>query len=893
MDVYCAFCGAVTSDPYWDSEDEEGYSYDPDIVKDGDVQWMGYTQLIMEHLQSRGISNRYETALTAIPFHSSCFELLKKVIAPEEYHLETLFETLRSLIPYPNDCETHLNIDYGPISELQEEQWVVRRGTEEYVLDPISIPWLGRYFAQLPQREPHQNTRGGSTFREVNSNDPFTEVPLEILRLIMLELDLASLSSFREASRKASQIDLDNSFWKMRFFRDMPWMFDFPVGYRARNGSSIDWIKVYKDLYWASNSNNKRKVHALANRRRIWGVCEHLSRLYHVRKSDRNDTLSEVLDGAQSTRLALLLSPEPNDITAAIVCLVPSYHAMQYSAPTLSVHWKRNGELVRLETSEETPPKQLSTRDDVLIPRGDWITGFIITSTEAERDNRADEVKRSICGLQILFAKRDRVVLRRTEGDQRLLSASPGYFLVGLKLHTTKEGIVAKLALLEQHQDRLTPGRLSRVTGPHSMAYSEEAGEVLWKGNLPPPCLRISELSAGYWSYDLSSDMAPLEALIFGKCEEELGEITSIGADVHFGGFEIHYKTGNVRVIGPRRYAMQYLSINGRGGERITHVFWSQGHIPSGCRFVTNRGRQLVIGCSSSREKRYPSLESADKDCILAGIAGYWPDRTFPQSTLMGYANLYLPDQPPIVNFGADSLRDSNGFHWMPSPPLRRIIEAGDILGQREVQDKWSQRTKNYPSTTTTVSWLDCRHPLEAVRVTSCHVSREGQLPLVAISFIPVDQGPTGTLEATRVGPQGFSTPPDSDGTNGHHWCWCALGHNSKGELESRPHHVHEMWQVGGQLLRGLKVWIDEDGALIGLQFVAADGNEGPRWGQCYRDSSAIIYFTAEDVSGGGIGGSQHPAVGVKFYMDDNERHVTRHDSIVMAVQALVMEESV
>ena len=93
-------------------------------------------------------------------------------------------------------------------------------------------------------------------------------------------------------------------------------------------------------------------------------------------------------------------------------------------------------------------------------------------------------------------------------------------------------------------------------------------------------------------------------------------------------------------------------------------------------------------------------------------------------------------------------------------------------------------------------------------------------------------------------------------------------------------------------MLQSLKVWLTDDGAFIGFQFVANDGQESPRWGLCTGKSSAVIYFTSVDALGSDIGASQQPAMGVEFYMDDNERSVTRHDAIVMAVQALVEDES-
>jgi hypothetical protein len=386
----------------------------------------------------------------AIPFHRACYQILKEVVTPEECNLEILFETLKSLMP--QKYGTHLLIDYGAIAELQEDYWQVRRGTEEYVLHPVSIPWLQEFYTQLPLRGRNQSISA----REISDADPFKPVPPEIMLLIMSDLDIAAIQRFRMASRKAALVDL-NRFWKRRLFRDMPWLFDFPVDSRSENSHTIDWQKVYRALYLASVSSYKGKIHALVNRRRIWSLCEQVSMRYHSRRAKRPiNSAAEVLMGVRSTKLALLIYPEPHYTTATNFSLVESYVEMQHGrGGILLVHWTQSGELAGLEITREFPTEPSSLRDDIQTPPYDWITGFIITSAEATRASKSEEVTRSVCGMQVLFLKRDCLNLRKIDGDQRLLSVKLNHFLVGLNVRTSRDGLVAKLALLQQPLSRL------------------------------------------------------------------------------------------------------------------------------------------------------------------------------------------------------------------------------------------------------------------------------------------------------------------------------------------------------------------------------------------------------------------------------------------------------
>lgn len=768
-------------------------------------------------------------------------------------------------------------IDYGAVVECQDQYWVEEKGTEEFVVNPIDIPWLERYRDpnKLPTAGDSGLGRPGLPPRQTLGQDLFQKLPPEILLSVMRHLDLPSINRLREASRQASQLELSGGFWRSRLLRDMPWLYDLNWGINTPTPGDVhgldaaDWTRIYRDLYLASDSGRKNKVHGLVNRRRIWGICEQIAALYSVRDlAVRDGSITEVMHDVCSTRFAQLILRDPPNTTVTKTILLSRYADLESIAPVLSVHWTQDGELSKLNIMDPATEEASPLRDDVQIPKGDWITGLIIYSEDAPRNTKGDPVQCSTCGLCILFAKQDSVKLRKAAGgNQRLLRTSADHFLIGFNIHHSQDGLISKLALLEQPKEKIPFRSEYRVLNHNSHLDSRDASveEHSWKGDLPPQPIKFSGVLRGYWAVDRKQGTAPLEALVFGDSEDELDDMTSIGADVHFGGFEVHYGSRNPKAIGPRCHAMQYLDLDGRGGERVVSIYLSVSHIPVGCRFVTNRGRQLVIG-QPNNELRYDGGANG----VMAGIAAYWSDRPLPQANLSDIGVLWSGHRHDHLT--SDGLKDPNGFFWAPEAPPSGISESGPIWGQREIYDKWQRRNKNYPSSNTVVSWLDLRQPVDEVRVTFCHSTLSRQLPLAAITMVQ-----SGRL--TTIGAEKFSKPLDTTGTNGHHWCWCALGRRQNDELKARSHHIHESWQVGHQKLKVLKLWMTEDDGITGIQLVVADGVKSPAWGVCDDAPSATIGFE----SGGGP-----PAVGVKFFLDDNERQVTRSDIIITAVQALV-----
>ncbi|KAF4995957.1 hypothetical protein FDECE_12634 [Fusarium decemcellulare] len=917
-DVFCALCGALAGELTLDDDGEEEFTYDQSRLAENGFAWLANVRIVGENPNSPSAdktfltgtatyddSNFYdldeadEVAIAlgsetlrvydwdtdhplAIPLHAACYELLGKITAPKPVDLQVLYETFKAHCP--EDFPKVLDFDYGEITECHEQYWCTNRGTEYVTASPIDIPHINDLVRSLLQ-ESKLDQDSYATSYAVGSpeGDVFGTLPRELLGKTVAELDLESLCKFRLVSRHVAEATSTNSFWKSRVHLDMPWILEFLEASDLNDGQ-VDWLKLYKALRAISLGKYSRHIPGLQNRARIWALCSKILEDYMTRLRNYENTPKDtapILAEVQSTPLSRLILPEEKDTITSMNSIIHDFADLNEAQPIISTYWTNGGELAGIgaKSTETGKPTTLGSSDmfdvsqDVQIPQQDWITGVVVTSQDSDSGDPESPL-RKVVGLKFIFAKQDPIQFGQGRGDLRLIKIQPGYFAVGFSATWGSGKSLAKMAILQQPINKApseSQGRLAATSDVGS--FNPKETDYLWANDLPPENVQIVPCEHGYWAYELKVDTAPMEPLIFGTTDEELANITSIAGDVHFGGFEVAYSDGTRRSIGPRRNAMKELAIDGPGGERIICVYASINHIINGFRFVTNRGRQLILGQSDSDEKRFPPRDETDQDGnILAGIYCYWLLRTTPKARLDAIGAFQssfstLPE-PEITT-------DSHGFHWSPNPPARPFEGKGKIYGWRSAYNEWTSRDERTPSENATVSLLDCERPLNLIKVALCHGSDTPQVPMLSISFKYSDNG-----EVVTVGPSQFSPPNDSEGINGHYYCWCDLGRARKEELEAGPHYTHDEWNVGGSQLKTFRLWLNDIQVLTGLQFVAQNGRESPRWGYCEAESP--VELDLETVS--------HP--GLKLFMDNNERQATYDDYVVAAVQLVEFEGS-
>jgi hypothetical protein len=130
-------------------------------------------------------------------------------------------------------------------------------------------------------------------------NDPFCKLPTELIHHIANYMEGRELIALRQVSRFVRQATRSGNFWKCLLLREQAWLWDTPfsVAFWEPSGEltstqhSVGWEKLYivmeKSTARCFGTTGARM--ALANRRRIWGVCEEIARVYWEKWPQRDE----------------------------------------------------------------------------------------------------------------------------------------------------------------------------------------------------------------------------------------------------------------------------------------------------------------------------------------------------------------------------------------------------------------------------------------------------------------------------------------------------------------------------------------------------------------------------------------------------------------------------
>ncbi|KAF4997390.1 hypothetical protein FDECE_12098 [Fusarium decemcellulare] len=927
-DAYCAICGAPAHEIDIDSYDtsrvsdesaawldrvnilargSEGPQREAEIFFTGPVDYRDYnwyetvttnTQ-VEEQLGSDEIRvyDWHEFHDVLVPLHDDCYDLLKKVAAPRSITLEVIYETLKGHCP--DEDAMALDFDYGDASTCQGEHWKRIGGMEYLVASPTNIPRVEEFMKLILADSKLQESDepfAVSPQKDDTNKDALNSLPGELMSSMLESLDYDSICAMRLASRSAvTETSSNNAFWKNKLLSEMPWMLEYLPSTDDLYSSGTDWFKLYKAMRAISKGKDGRHpftTAGLQNRCRIWGLCCRILEEYEPRSTAHADELkhkSPVLEKANNTIQPPLRYPrDPGGVIWSTIGLIHTFEDIRSARPVISVFWSKNGELAGIGsyptlwgTQRAIGSKDVfTTTDTVQIPGEAWITELVITSQDEIDESDLDKITRKVVGLQFIFSEGDPVQVGQSKGDVRVISPDPGHFVIGFQVSWAPSKPISHLSLLFQPMKnapediihRLEPQKVLDEDGDPVPHNKPEVTGHLWKNELPPRELEILSSQNGYMSPNLKTDDLLMEPLIFGTTERDLDMISAIGVDAQLRGFELCLDNGHekwTRIIG-HPYAMQYLSIDGRGGERILHCYVAISDVARGIRFLTNRGRNLIVGDCKKRglvrrgEQPKPHLGP------LMGIYCHWSNRHTPGTDLTAVGTFSRKFRTPVRI--PEMVTDEQGRYWTPTFPPTAAKDIGPIFGQHEFTPEGRRVSRHIPDDDATVSWLDCSRPIESIKVALCHGTTSSRLALVSLSLKYSDDQTTSS-----IGPTKFSSPRDTHGRNGNYWCWCAEGSRRDEELQEHPHYIEDSWNAEG-CLKFVQLWVDDDGALTGLQFITQDGKQSPAWGYCVGERPVKLPLQAQ---------KKNRAAGLKVFIDRIDRGVLREDYVVVAVQLI------
>ncbi|KAF4501927.1 hypothetical protein FAGAP_1902 [Fusarium agapanthi] len=250
---------------------------------------------------------------SCMPFHPTCFEIFKRASLHRygTVDVECLMKWWR-LEPTYEDF--HGFPRHPAVKKAQEQWWSHERGDEFLVANPCFVPGL----EDLLQSTRMEHTLGngpslsGTTMSTKTApSDPFSKLPTEMIREILIHLSFKDLANLRLTSRVF--LHLPNTVLYEVTVRETPWLYEawssLPISFWAtttqaeieqmmeHRGSIIaapqpvkvlgkgetDWLHLQVEV-----SKNWKTLLGLQNRRRIWDDCEEiLNRVDEYRKQGK------------------------------------------------------------------------------------------------------------------------------------------------------------------------------------------------------------------------------------------------------------------------------------------------------------------------------------------------------------------------------------------------------------------------------------------------------------------------------------------------------------------------------------------------------------------------------------------------------------------------------
>ncbi|KAJ4258855.1 hypothetical protein NW762_007942 [Fusarium torreyae] len=377
----------------------------------------------------------------------------------------------------------------------------------------------------------------------------------------------------------------------------MAWAVGFLPTVKELRNRRIDWAKLYRNMEQLSNGDGPGgdvTIMGLQNRCRIWRICSMIldecsSRLTQKTlkaKKKANAPTKEgesILKGAISSLKPFLTFPKQPQTTYTNIGLAKHLKDLEKAEPIIRILWTATGELAGIgviySPASDTwrsigSTDILASYEDVQIPKDDWLYGIIITTQAV---SNFTSTQRKVVGIKLTFALAEHVQLGQAQGELRLLTPKNDHFIVGFRASWAPGKPLEKLALLQhsiekapslEDVDRFDLGLMydkdkhnQTREYPNRICYNKGLMDYFWKDNMPP---REFDIWPCQHTHDFNPDSSPMEYVIFTPDGRDRENGLTIGVDAHFGGFEviIHPRLQETRrSIGPRKSAMQYLSL--------------------------------------------------------------------------------------------------------------------------------------------------------------------------------------------------------------------------------------------------------------------------------------------------------------------------------------------
>ncbi|CAG8898820.1 unnamed protein product [Penicillium egyptiacum] len=293
--IYCAICGGTFSSQVdMDPEGTEEDHYRYEILRDCNLEWLDKVCALGINPSARGNVNYHDFSEIGdphvFPFHPICYhDILERCIRQKghgQIKRDLLFDVFEDL---NGGRYVRLQISYGEPEPSAEQVWCTTKGQETLVVNPVRIPQLDADL-DLVMKSLEQKAGPDQNFR---NEDIFDRLPIELRHQVFELLPAGSILAVKAASLAMHTTTLPRGFWNHRLRSEIPWLWEVhDIDVFQSQESENNASKLLLDIRTKSQytSKNDDYILGLANRRRIWDVCEQICSLYLERLKGISNT---------------------------------------------------------------------------------------------------------------------------------------------------------------------------------------------------------------------------------------------------------------------------------------------------------------------------------------------------------------------------------------------------------------------------------------------------------------------------------------------------------------------------------------------------------------------------------------------------------------------------
>ncbi|KAJ5364580.1 uncharacterized protein N7496_010293 [Penicillium cataractarum] len=178
-------------------------------------------------------------------------------------------------------CRRHvrLQLDYGQPKPPAEQIWYQQKGHELLVVNPVEIPQIDADLDLIKQSLDQKAIPKQTPSKE----DIFDKLPYELRHDIFKLLPAGSILALKAASWAMHLTTFSADFWREKLSAEMPWLWeihDINIFQSQKSEDRASGLLLDIQKKSAYTSENDDFILGLANRRRIWGVCEQIRARY-------------------------------------------------------------------------------------------------------------------------------------------------------------------------------------------------------------------------------------------------------------------------------------------------------------------------------------------------------------------------------------------------------------------------------------------------------------------------------------------------------------------------------------------------------------------------------------------------------------------------------------